>query len=370
MEAGAAELGVQLAHAVAVLESPAELGPVKAFEENGESAERVSTDADDEDCRQTKRWSRAPLLPDFDFSSASSDSNPLFDTVTDEPLTPASNLAKELAATTSVVSDLRQAATQAQTATTLISTDAGKCTYRCSIQAQNSASHLAVERACREIIKEAGGRILDLYSFPGGFLFWIPPDVPRPITTCELPARGVRIELEKWIEFPSPKFDGLRMNPPSKNFNDEWLVAHSEAAQMEVTESLRSQSKAEKRVQTWSDSLLARQKSKGKQSQGTPTRQNTAKESPTSSKGTTEEVRRCLPARRENILSLVGNLETVRRCAQEESGATENDSVTRRSAGHLRGNNDHRFTIVSDVPDSDEESGCEEWESVRSELDG
>lgn len=370
MEAGAAELGVQLAHAVAMLESPAELGPVKAFEENGESAERVSTDADDEDCRQTKRWSRAPLLPDFDFSSASSDSNPLFDTMTDEPTTPASNLAKELAATTSVVSDLRQAATQAQTATTLISTDAGKCTYRCSIQAQNSASHLAVERACREIIKEAGGRILDLYSFPGGFLFWIPPDVPGPITTCELPARGVRIELEKWTEFPPPKFDGLRMNPPSPPFNDEWLVARSEAEQVGVIDSVRSQSKAERRVQTWNKSLLARQRSKRKQSQGTPTRQSTVKEPPTSSKGTTEELRRCLPASRENILSMVGSLETIRRCAHEESGATENVSVTPRSAGLLRGNSDHRFTIVSDIPDSDEESGSEEWESVRSELDG
>lgn len=79
-----------------------------------------------------------------------------------------------------------------------------------------------------------------------------------------------------------------------------------------------------------------------------------------SSNGATEGTYRCLPA----------SLETIRQCGHEESSAIENVSFTPRSAKHSHGNSEHRFTVVSDVPDSEDESGGEEWESVRSELDG
>jgi hypothetical protein len=366
----AAELGMQLADAVAEMETSAGV-----LDADGTSVAVASTDGydeaevDNEDRKQIKRWSRAPLLPDFDFSSTSSSSNPLFDSMTDEPITQDSGSPAEPTETTSVASDLRQAATQARTAKTLASTDASKPTYRCSIYARNSASHIAVERACCEIITEAGGHILDSFSFPGGFMFWIPPHVPEPIVTCELPARGVKIELGKWSEFPLPVFDGLKMHPPSTNFKDEWLVTHSEAAQVKAAERLRGESKTEKRVQTWNGALLAWEKSKGKQGQGMPKRRDTLKESSTSSKVATEERHRCLPASRDTGISLVGGLETVRRCGHEENASIENMSFTPRNAKHCRGNSEHHFTVVSDVASGDE-SGGEEWESVRSELDG
>jgi hypothetical protein len=373
MEAGAAELGLQLADAVAEME----VGPVKVLGADGASATAVWADADngaeasDENSKQTKRWSRAPLLPDFDFSSASSNSKPLFDSMPEEAIAQDSESAKAPAEITSIVSDLRHAAAQAHNTTKLTSTDASKSTYHCSIHAPNSASHLAVERACCEIVTEAGGRVLDSYSFPGGFMFRIPSNVPEPITSCELRARGVRIELEKWSEFPLPNFDGLRLNPPSRTFNEEWLAVHSEAAQVEADERLRDESNAQKRVQTWNTALTAWEKSKGKQTpQGTPKRHNTVKESFMSSKGATEGSRRCLPASHRNTISLVGSLGTIRRCGQEESGAIENVSFTPRSAKTSQGNSKHRFTVVSDVPDSEDGSGGEEWESVRSELDG
>jgi hypothetical protein len=366
MEAGAAELGLQLADAVAGMEASVGVGRVRVLDADGVSVAVASTDgdggieADHQDCKQIKRWSRAPLLPEFDFSSTSSNSNPLFDSITDEATTQDLESPAEPIETTSVISDLRQAATQARTATTLTLKDASKPTYRCSIHAQNSASHLAVERACCELVTEAGGRILDSYSFPGGFMFWIPQNVSAPIATCELPARGVKIELEKWREFPLPNFDGLKMNPPSRTFNEEWLAVHSEAAQVEAAERLSGQINTQKRVQTWNNALTAWEKSKGKQGQGTPKRHTMMKESFMSSKGATEGTHRCLPA----------SLETIRRCGHEESNAIENVSFTPRSAKPSHGNSEHRFTVVSDDPDSEDESGDEEWESVRSELDG
>lgn len=373
MEAEAAQLGLQMADAVAALEGPT---GVEMLEEDDPQITVASTDADDEaeveneESKQTKRWSRAPLLPDFDFSSTSSDSNHLFDPMADEPVTQDSESPEKSRESTSVVADIRQAAAfKASTATTLTSTDASEQTYCCSIYAPNSGSHLDVERACCEIVTEAGGRILDSFSFPGGLLFWIPPEVPEPIASCELPARGVKIDLEKWTEFALPKFDGLRLNPPSLRFNDEWLVAHSEAPRGEVVRSVRGESKAEKRIQTWNNALLARQKSKRKQSQST-TKRHMVEESPTSGRIATQELNRCLPASRENGMSLVGSLEKIRRCGHEDSGSIENMSITPRSARDLRGNSEHRFTVVSDVPDSDDESGSEEWESVQSELDG
>jgi hypothetical protein len=373
MEIGAAELGLQLADAVAEME----VEPVKVLEADGTLVAAVWTDADngtevdDENSKQTKRWSRAPLLPDFDFSSASSNSNPLFDSMPkEEAITQNPKSANEPAETTSIVSDLRHAAAQAQNTTKLASADASKSTYRCSIHAQNGASHLTVERACCEIVTEAGGRVLDSYSFPGGFMFWLPSNVPAPITSCDLPARGVKIELERWSEFPLPNFDGLRLNPPSRTFNEEWLAVHSEAAQVEADERLRGESNAQKRVQTWNNALTAWEKSKGKQDQGTPKRHNTVKESFLGGTGATEESRRCLPASHRNTISLVGSLGTIRRCGHEESGAIENVSFTPKSAKASQGNSEHRFTVVSDGPDSEDESGGEEWESVRSEVDG
>lgn len=366
MEAGAAELGLQLADAVAKIETPAGGGPVRVLDADGISVAVASIDGDSgaevdhQDCKQIKRWSRAPLLPEFDFSSTSSNSNPLFDSMIDEATTQDSESPAEPTKTTSVISDLRQAATRARNTTTRTLNDASKPTYRCSIHAQNGASHLAVERACYELVTEAGGRILDSYSFPGGFMFWIPQNVSAPIATCELPARGVKIELEKWREFPLPNFDGLKMNPTSRTFNEEWLAVHSEAAQVEAAERLSGQINKQKRVQTWNNALTAWEKSKGKHGQGTPKRHNTVKEPVMSSNGATEGTYRCLPA----------SLETIRQCGHEESSAIENVSFTPRSAKHSHGNSEHRFTVVSDVPDSEDESGGEEWESVRSELDG
>jgi hypothetical protein len=351
MEAQAAGLGLLLADAVAEIE----ISEGVVLEADGGD----ETGVDNGGCKQTKRWSRAPLLPDFDFSSTSSNSNPLFDPMPDE-ITEEPGMPTEHNEATSVVSDLREAATQAHAAQTTTSTKTSKPTYRCSIHAQNSASHLAVERACREIITEAGGHILDSYSFPGGFMFRIPPGVPAPIATCELPARGVKIELEKWSEFPLPNFDGLSMNPPSTTFKDEWLAVHSEAAQVKAIERLRGKGNREKRVQTWTGALLAWEKSKGKQSQDTPKRHSIMKGLLTGSKGATEKSHRCLPA----------SLETIRRCGHEGSGTMENVSVTPRSAKHSHGNSEHRFTVVSDFAGSDDESVAEEWESVRSELEG
>ena len=365
MEAEAAQLGLQMADAVAALESP--MG-VELRGEDGTQVAKASTDADDgtevneEDSKHTKRWSRAPLLPNFDFSSTSSNSNHLFDPVPDERVDRDSGQLRQSAETTRVVADIRQAASK-----THVATDASEHTYRCSIHAPNNACHLEVERACCEIVTEAGGRILDSFSFPGGLLLWIPPEVPEPITSCELPARGVRIELEKWTEFALPKFDGLRLNPPSLRFNNEWLVAHSEVTRHEVTDSVRIESKAEERVQTWNNALPASHKRK--QSQST-IKKHMVGMSPTGGKIATQESNRCLPTNREKAISLVGSLETIRRCGHEESGSIENMSITPRSARDLHGNSEHRFTVVLDVPDSDDESNSEEWESVRSELDG
>jgi hypothetical protein len=362
-EVEAEQLGLQLAEAVAAIEqgssnvrlARASNDDARSSLDKLEDKERKEPDhpqSSDTERPQTKRWSHAPLLPELDFGSFSSTSSQFFDPKTQEPPPKAT-------INVSALSDIIYGSASEK----YTSKDPSKLTYRCDIQAQNGASFRSVEQACQKVVTNAGGRILNSYFYPGGFLYSLPTEIPEPITSCELPTLEAKIGVEGWTAFPAPGFNGLRMHPPDGRLGTERLVAMSE-----MEEALKSRQNNDlQRVDAWVHSEgVATTMGLVDEDSGKTTVKGDEQGSGTTHKAVEIGVADATPSSR---ATLARSLETIRRRASEATRTIKGDSSPPKKDQSPGTCSDDRYTVVLDAPGSDSESGAEEWESVRSELD-
>jgi hypothetical protein len=361
-EVEAAQLGLQLAEAVAAIEQgSSNVKLARASDDDARSSlnkpeEKEKEEPDlprssDAEQPQTKRWSHAPLLPELDFGSFSSTSSQFFDPKPHEPPSKAT-------INVSALSDIRSGSASEK----YTSKDPSKLTYRCDIQAQHGASHRSVEQACQKVVTNAGGRILNSYFYPGGFLYSLPTEIPEPITSCELPTLEAKIGVEEWTAFPAPGFNGLRMHPPEGRLGTERPVAMSE-----MEEALKSRQNNDlERVDEWVHSEgvaitmgLMDEDSRKKTVKGDK------EGSGTTHKAVEIGVADATPLHK---ATLARSLETIRRRASEATRTITGDSSPPKKDQSPGNCSDNRYTVVLNASGSDSESGAEEWESVRSEL--
>jgi hypothetical protein len=363
LAAEAAQLGLQLEEAVAAIErgstnvalarAPSAVA-TPVTKRSGAREEESAKSSDSKEQWETKRWSNAPKLPELDFGSSTSQSSHLFDPEIDKPRPRA----------TIYVSILVDKVTSFNNPKST-SNSLSKLTYRCDIHTHDGASHSSVEKACQDLVKSAGGRLLNSYFYPGGFLYSLPLGTPEPITNCENPLLEAKIGVEAWTAFSEPQFNGLRLHPPEGRLGGDRPQTSSTN---EMEEGLRARGENPLRaVDTWVDT----QRGPGKnvppdESSGTKSDQDGDKSSTAHHRvGDDDSAVTCTPPRK---VALVKSLELLRRV----SGATrtaEDNSTSSKTAQSPGTHSDKRFTVIKDAPESDSESGAEEWESVLSELE-
>lgn len=358
----AAQLGLQLEEAVAAIErgstnvalARAPNAVATPVPKNPEVKEEESTKASIKEQWETKRWSNAPKLPELDFGSSTSQSSHLFDPETNKPRPRASIY----------VSILVDKGTRF-TSTKPTSNSPSKLTYRCDIHTHDGASHSSVEKACQDLVKSAGGRLLDSYFYLGGFLYSLPLGTAEPITNCDNPSLEAKIGVEAWTAFSEPQFNGLGLHPPEGRLGGDRPQTSS---MNEMVEGLRARGNNVLRsVDAWVES----QRGPGgnqpsDESNGTKTDQDGDKSSTIHHAVEDDESTvTCTPPRK---VALVKSLELLRRV----SGATrtvESNSVSSKTAQSPGTKSETRYTVIAATSESDSESGAEEWESVMSELE-
>lgn len=361
----AARLGLQLEEAAAAIEqgatnvtfarspsavaTPAPKRPVV-------KEKQVAPASISKEQRETKRWSNAPMLPELDFGSFSSQSDHLFEPENHAPRPKATILV-------SILVDIRTNSKSAQAT----SKPPSRLTYRCDIHAHNGASHSSVEKACQDLVKSAGGKLLNSYFFPGGFLYSLPLGTPEPITTCDNPLLEAKIGVEAWTAFAEPRFDGLRLHPPGGQLGGDRQVTSSTN---EISEGLKTRGKGILRsVDAWVESQVESQGGPKGPSDGyseTKTdhggdKSRTAHHAAADDNSTVT----CTPPRK---VTLVKSLELLRRV----SGAirtVEDNSIPSKAAQSPGTKSENRYTVIVDTSESDSGSGAEEWESVLSEFE-
>jgi hypothetical protein len=359
----AAQLGLQLEEAVAAIErgstnvalarapnvvaTPVPKRPGAKEEESARAG--ISNEQ-----WETKRWSNAPKLPELDFGSSTSQSSHLFDPEIDKPRPRASIYV-------SILVDKVTSFNNSKSTNNSLS----KLTYRCDIHTHDGASHSSVEKACQDLVKSAGGRLLDSYFYPGGFLYSLPLGTPEPITNCKNPLLEAKIGVEAWTAFSEPQFNGLGLHPPEGRLGGDRPQTSS---MNEMVEGLRTRGNNVLRsVDAWVES----QRGPGgnqpsDESNGTKTDQDGDKSSTVHHAVEDDESTvTCTPPRK---VALVKSLELLRRV----SGATrtvESNSVSSKTAQSPGTKSETRYTVIAATSESDSESGAEEWESVMSELE-
>lgn len=285
------------------------------------------------------RPSPPPLLPELDFGSpTTSPTSTLFDPSTHQP-TPTAQI------TISILPRPPPLTSAAPTNPSPTTTP----TYRCDIHASHGASHTAIEHACQSLVLAAGGRLLDSYFYPGGFLYSLPAGAAEPIGSGEVEGAGARIEVRSWVPFAVARFDGLRMHPPGGRLGGEVVgVGESWERFGEYGRGERVGEKDER----------SEKGAEGDDAATTPR----------------EGVRRSVLGFDGAALTSMRSLRRLkcRSSRDMELGAGEvKVSSPTTVVQSPREKGDHRFTVMSYASDSgdSDESGNEEWESVRSELD-
>jgi hypothetical protein len=359
----AAQLGLQLEEAVAAIErgstnvalarAPSVVAtpvPKKPGVKEQESAKaNISKEQ-----WETKRWSDAPKLPELDFGSSASQSSHLFDPETHKPRPRATIYVSILVDKGTSINNVRTT-----------STSLSKLTYHCDIHTHDGASHSSVEKACQDLVKSAGGRLLDSYFYPGGFLYSLPLGIPEPITNCENALLETKIGVEAWTAFSEPLFNGLRLHPPEGRLGSDRPRTSST---VEMSEGLRARgNNVSRSVDAWVET----QGGPGRdvpsdESSGTKTDQDGYKSG--SAHHAVEDDDSTVTCTSPRKVALVKSLELLQRV----SGATrttEDNSASSKIAQSPENHSDDRFTVIMDTSESDSDSGAEEWESVMSELE-
>ncbi|KAI6914471.1 hypothetical protein D0869_08642 [Hortaea werneckii] len=130
--------------------------------------------------------------------------------------------------------------------------------YRCDIYAATSGDFLAALAECRQLVLEADGRLLDDFTYPGGFLFQLPSNATSPLANGDETAGGGRIGIAEWTDpFPQPFFNGLKLTPYGGA--GELLVIpvppHRSSAKQTRKIKVEQNEMAKKRVSSWVSSL-------------------------------------------------------------------------------------------------------------------
>ncbi|GAB1740700.1 hypothetical protein NU219Hw_g5788t1 [Hortaea werneckii] len=130
--------------------------------------------------------------------------------------------------------------------------------YRCDIYAASSADFLVALAERRQLVLEAGGRLLDDFIYLGGFLFQLPSDSACPLADADETAGGGRISIAEWTKpFPQPLFNGLRLTPYGGA--GELLVIpvppHRSSAKQMKRAKVEQNDMAKNRVSSWVSSL-------------------------------------------------------------------------------------------------------------------
>ena len=359
----AAQLGLQLEEAVAAIErgstnvalarapsvvaKSVPMGSIVKKEESARSS--ISTEQ-----RETKRWSNAPILPELDFGSSSSESDQLFDLETHKQRPKATILVSILVDKLTNFSN--SDATNKSTS---------KLTYRCDIHAEDGASHSSIETECQRLVTSVGGRLLNSYFCPGGFFYTLPLGTPEPITACDIPLLEAKIGVEAWTAFAEPQFNGLGLHPP------EGRLGGDRPARGPTNEMLEGLKVREKNVSRSIDAWVESQSGAARQGlsdgySGTKTHDNAEEGSTTHAAAELDDSTvTCTPPRK---VALVKSLELFRRV----SGATrtiEDTSTSSKTAQSPAAKSENRFTVIMNTSESDSGSGAEEWESVLSEFE-
>lgn len=302
---------------------------------------------------QTKRWSHAPLLPELNFGATSTDSNPLFNPATHES-PPEARI------------NLSILPSAAHSNAPPNSTDPSKLAYRCDVHASDSTSQLTIEHACQELVRSAGGTILDSYFYPGGFLYTLPPGIREPLGTCEIPVPGARITVQNCQCFPEPRFDGLRMHPVGGMLGDDSRSPRKNGLAGKLSKRRKMENL---RVQKWAANEEMKAKmAKTEAEKGQHSDREVKSEA---ENGTGLEKKQPLKSIPENggiSLSSFRSFGKLCRGGSEEANVEPNKPTTPTSTHSNQEYNEKRFAIVAAPSVSDDDSGAEEWESVQSEL--
>lgn len=405
-QAAAARLDFLLADAVDELDEEVKVEGEAVADKGKGKADLADSDADDDidndidnlppitaEAKQMKRWSRAPILPELDFASSSSSSesessssllsNHGISALGSPPTSkPSAATATDAIATLISSSPFTAITTTSDPTNSPISTQ----TYRVDIQAPSSASYQSIESTCQELVLKAGGRIINAYYYFGGFLYSLPANTVSPIRTCELPAHEVKVQVSKWAAFPEPKFNGLKMHPPGRVKNRQLGGPVAKSGEGKTRTLHRKGSSRhmnlKKLVESEGVSMVVEGSEHdkenapdGKQEEvGKAAENGAANDSHDSasvaSKNTVKG--KCLPNIGSTLkLKSVKSQELLRRVGSRAGGSVS-QLASPSSLQSTHSNASHatqRFTVVaSSVDDSDDESGAEEWESVRSEL--
>ncbi|RMY59523.1 hypothetical protein D0863_11912 [Hortaea werneckii] len=129
---------------------------------------------------------------------------------------------------------------------------------QCDIYAATSDDFRAALVECRQLVLEAGGKLLDDFTYLGGFLFQLPSDSASPLADADETAGGGRISIAEWTEpFPQPLFNGLKLTPYGGA--GELLVLpvppHRSSAKQMKRAKVEQNGVAKKRVSSWVSSL-------------------------------------------------------------------------------------------------------------------
>ncbi|KAI6907685.1 hypothetical protein KC318_g6199 [Hortaea werneckii] len=152
--------------------------------------------------------------------------------------------------------------TRVQRAWSIVSKNGGKQngirSYRCDIYAASSTDFLGALTECRQLVLEAGGRLLDDFTYLGGFLFQLPSDSASPLADADETAGGGHISIAEWAKpFSQPLFNGLKLTPYGGA--GELLVIpvppHRSSAKQMKKAKAEQNDVAKKRVSSWVSSL-------------------------------------------------------------------------------------------------------------------
>ncbi|KAK5136513.1 hypothetical protein LTR08_002857 [Meristemomyces frigidus] len=90
----------------------------------------------------------------------------------------------------------------------------GAKSYRCDIHAPNSRAYVSTETACKRLVLEAGGKVVEDFAYVGGFLYQLPPQSTNPLATGPFSLSSpstLFITVTPWQPFPPALFNGLRL---------------------------------------------------------------------------------------------------------------------------------------------------------------
>ncbi|KAK3113263.1 hypothetical protein LTR53_009631 [Teratosphaeriaceae sp. CCFEE 6253] len=105
--------------------------------------------------------------------------------------------------------------------------------YRLDIHATSSTDYPAAEAACKQLILEAGGSVID-FVCPGGLFYRLPALAPNPLRNGAEIKSGSHITVASWTPFPAAQFSGLKLGYRHGRSNELLLLPMVRAARRQT----------------------------------------------------------------------------------------------------------------------------------------